>query len=477
MRRTRPAPPALVRWLIQGLLTVYFRRIERFRVERIPGRGPVLVVANHPGSLIDAFLVGTSLGRPVHFVASVVLFRLRPVARLLTRCGVIPVNRKRDDPSKMATIAQTFEACYAVLEAGGAVGIFPEGITYDDDRLKPVKTGAARMALELEHRHGARLGLRIVPIGLTYSAKERFRSDVLVHVGEPLAAAPFLARYDEQPKRCVRELTDAIERQLRALVLDLPSLEHERIVRAVRHLYLDRLRAGNLIVTEPMTPEAETLLLLQAIGQALRHFEQAEPQRLAAFVADLDRYERWLGRLGMSDRAVAHVAAPRGWLSRSAATAALIAAAPIALFGWLHHLVPARLVAWSIRRFTPAELRKSQTPLTVMLSGAVALALCYTAYVAVVLAAFGARTGAAYAIALPISGLAGHYYLRAIRQYGGRWRAAGILLQGPIARKTLLAMRARLIATIDGFRADYAEVLVPEIREAKAIRTEQAQPL
>jgi 1-acyl-sn-glycerol-3-phosphate acyltransferase len=464
MPPTRPAPPAVVRWLIHGLLNAYFRRIERFRVERIPDRGPVLLVANHPGSLIDAFLVGTSLGRPVHFVASVVLFRLRPVARLLSRCGVIPVNRKRDDPSKMATVMQTFEACYAVLETGGAVGIFPEGLTYDDDRLKPVKTGAARMALELEHRHGARLGLRIVPIGLTYSAKERYRSDVLVHVGEPLAAAPFLARYDEQPKRCVRELTEEIERRLRALILDLPSLEHERIVRAVKRLYLDRLRAGNLIVTEPLPPEAETLLLLQAIGQALRHFEQTEPERLAVFVAE-------------SDHAIADATRRRSWLVRVASAAALIAVAPIALFGWVHHLVPAGLVAWSIRRFTPAELRKSQTPLTVMLSGGIALGLCYSAYLAAVVAVFGGRTAAGYAVALPVSGFVGHHYLRALRQYGGRWRSAGILLQGPIARKTLLAMRARLIAMIEGFRTDYAEVLVPEIREAKAIRRQQAQPL
>src|SRR5437879_11215696 len=67
------------------------------------------------------------------------------------------------DPKAMRTVADTFEACFRVLERGEAVGIFPEGITYNDSQLKEVKTGAARMALELENRHQGRLGLQIVP--------------------------------------------------------------------------------------------------------------------------------------------------------------------------------------------------------------------------------------------------------------------------------------------------------------------------
>ena len=65
----------------------------------------------------------------------------------------------------MRSVAETFEAVFQVLERGEAVGIFPEGITYDDSALKEVKSGAARMALELEHRHGGKLGLRVVPVG------------------------------------------------------------------------------------------------------------------------------------------------------------------------------------------------------------------------------------------------------------------------------------------------------------------------
>src|SRR5207244_1624810 len=165
-------------------------------------------------------------------------------------------NRLKDDPRAMRSVLDTFEACYQVLEQGGAVGIFPEGITYDDAQLKTVKTGAARMALELEHRHGGKLGLKIVPVGLTYSAKEIYRSDVLTNFGEPIPVAEFLTGYTDHRKECIVRLTAEIESRLKALILHLPQLEHARVVAAIKRLYLDHLRLGNTVIQEPLSPRA-----------------------------------------------------------------------------------------------------------------------------------------------------------------------------------------------------------------------------
>src|SRR5207253_11181331 len=112
------------------------------------------------------------------------------------------------------TVADTFEACYRVLESGEAVGIFPEGVTYNDSQLKDVKSGAARMALELENHHNGKLGLRILPVGLTFSAKELYRSDALVHFGEPIRISAHLAGYSERRKDCIHKLTAEIETRI-----------------------------------------------------------------------------------------------------------------------------------------------------------------------------------------------------------------------------------------------------------------------
>src|SRR5713101_5408055 len=233
-----------IRWILGLALGFYFRRIERFHADRVPVVGPVLFTSNHPNSLTDSFVIGAAVQRKVNFVATVQLFRFKPVKWLLTQCGVIPINRVKDDPRAMRTIADTFEAAFRVLERGEAVGIFPEGITYDDSQLKEIKSGAARMALELEQRHGGKLGLQVVPVGLTFSAKEIYRSDALVNFGEPIRAAAFLDGYAERRKECINRLTAEIERRIQSLILHLPQLEHERVIEGVKRLYLEQLKDG-----------------------------------------------------------------------------------------------------------------------------------------------------------------------------------------------------------------------------------------
>ncbi len=127
--------------LVRLLLVVYFRRIEIFHAERVPA-GPVLFVANHPGSVTDAFVVSTSLPRRAHFLATAQMFRFRPLAWLLHHCGIIPLNRREDDPAAMRSVTDSFGAAYRVLDGGGGVVIFPEGVTYDDARLKALRMGA-----------------------------------------------------------------------------------------------------------------------------------------------------------------------------------------------------------------------------------------------------------------------------------------------------------------------------------------------
>src|SRR5262245_51054724 len=99
-REMKPSFPGLYgffRRLIGLAMGFYFRRIERFHAERVPASGPVLLTSNHPSSLMDPFMLGESVPRKVNFVATVQLFKIKPLAWLLTQCGVIPINRVKDD--------------------------------------------------------------------------------------------------------------------------------------------------------------------------------------------------------------------------------------------------------------------------------------------------------------------------------------------------------------------------------------------
>ncbi len=95
-----------LRWIIKPAWGFYFSRIERFHPERVPASGPVLFTSNHPNSSTDAFVIGTSVPRKVNFVRTVRLFALKLVAWLLARCGVIPINRLKDNPHAMRTVLE-----------------------------------------------------------------------------------------------------------------------------------------------------------------------------------------------------------------------------------------------------------------------------------------------------------------------------------------------------------------------------------
>jgi 1-acyl-sn-glycerol-3-phosphate acyltransferase len=452
MRTSIPIPYRLGRWVMQAALGFYFSRIERFHRERVPSTGPVLFTSNHPNSVADAFVIGTSVSRKVNFVATVQLFRLAPLRWFLTRCGVIPINRVKDDPRAMRTVLDTFEACFRVLEQGEAVGIFPEGITHDDPQLKTVKTGSARMALELEHRHDGKLGLQIVPVGLTFSAKEIYRSRALVNFGEPIRVTDFLAGYEQNRHGGIQALNGELERRIQALILHLPNLERARIVDAVKRLYLDRLWVGNTVIQEPAPHGAGELLLTQAIASAVDRAFIEHPERAGEFVRRLDRYEGTLRKLHLADAVLAHFPDPKRmvWESLGWAAVALFGAAP-ALYGWVHRWIPLAIVHWVVRR-TARPTDKTQISTATVLCGLVVFTLFYAGCAAVFYSFFGWPAVLWYALSLPVASLLAHYYAGELRRFSASLSAAGVLLRAPVAARRLLAQRAELIGLIEAER-------------------------
>src|SRR5207253_6590942 len=100
----------------------------------------------------------------------------------------LPVYRKQD-MADTARNRETFEQARELLARGGTLAICPEGTSHSEPSLKPLKTGAARIALGAASS-GAALDLQIVPAGLYYTAKTTFRSSALLYFGEPIRVEP-----------------------------------------------------------------------------------------------------------------------------------------------------------------------------------------------------------------------------------------------------------------------------------------------
>lgn len=206
-------------------LKLFFRRIETFNAESVPPDKPVIFVLNHPNGLIDPALVFVAMPRKISFLAKSTLFKMPVISSLLRAVEALPLYRQVDAGADVSKNQKTFALCRELLRKGGAIALFPEGISHNEPKLQPAKTGAARIALGTVSVDTANpIDLEIVPVGLFYTNKTTFRSEALLHFGEPFPVHPIELDEDGQPPKVpVKELTRRIEAAIREVTVNAES--------------------------------------------------------------------------------------------------------------------------------------------------------------------------------------------------------------------------------------------------------------
>jgi 1-acyl-sn-glycerol-3-phosphate acyltransferase len=220
-------------------LKLFFRRIETFNAESVPPDKPVIFVLNHPNGLIDPALVFVAMPRKISFLAKSTLFKMPVISFLLRAVEALPLYRQIDAGADVSKNQQTFALCRELLRKGGAIALFPEGISHNEPKLQPAKTGAARIALgtvSVDPEHP--IDLEIVPVGLFYTSKTTFRSEALLHFGELFRVDPVELEEDGQPPKLpVKELTRRIEAALREVTVNAESSAQLQTARIAERIF------------------------------------------------------------------------------------------------------------------------------------------------------------------------------------------------------------------------------------------------
>lgn len=323
----------------------YYREVIVQGRERIPVRGSVLVVANHPNALVDALLVAIAVDRRVLLTAKATLFEHPFLAPLLNVIGVVPLRRAKDEhatPGDRAAVFRNADAFRMVTDAlrrEHVVLVFPEGISHDESSLAPLKSGAARMALMA--RDAEARSLHILPIGLVYEEKERPRSRVLVRIGEPIDLD---AWYVTSSSADALMLTREMDTRLRQLTLNFATAE--RASRAVGVARALAALAGEPPPFEEGTAfasEADIASRVSAVIEALEYATPALVSAVDAFTSRLSGVEARLAARGiaLSDvRISIQVRQGARFVLREAVLSIL--ALPIAAVGRVAHWLPIR---------------------------------------------------------------------------------------------------------------------------------------
>lgn len=306
---------------MQAALRLFYDRIITARLDHIPAKGPALLIANHPSSLMDAALLGILLKRPIHFFARGDIFINPLVNRILRALHMHPVHQHLSGRHTLKANDAAFEAAIQLLAAGELVLFFPEGSSHVDYSLHYFKKGAFRIALQTIDTH--RINLPVIPIGINYSHPTKIFSRVWVQAGEPIQANQFLEQYRQHSATGIKALTDTAYNEVSKLVLHQSAIDAKTL-----HMALTIWRSSKT--------GQEAIIRKNIIDQeiGLCQAPAADWQSAAIHLQDL---EKNLQRLNVTPEIVA--AAQQPPISRTP----LWIGFPAACIGWLLNALPLQI--------------------------------------------------------------------------------------------------------------------------------------
>ena len=343
----RPLLDNIVRGLGRWAVRVFYRRIEVTGLANVPASGPVIVVANHANSLIDGVIIGAMLPRTPRFLTASIVWDFKAVVPVLHAAGVVPVYRRQDGRHEGGPIEETFDVASDLLAEGGVLAIFPEGLSHNDSRLLPIKTGVARIALETLAAHPD-LDLKILPVYLHYADKARFRSSVLMQVGAPIGARnelpDFLSTETATRSQAVRALKSRVRDALLQVSLQSSTWEDVRLVSCAAEIWRSVQRPRDTDPDLPGVVANHRRVLAGARWLRINRQEDWAKMREAVL-----GYADGLDALGVEDRHVAAHNDPSARGPLASLPGWFIPAVPIAVLGLALNIVPG-LVLWLLRR-------------------------------------------------------------------------------------------------------------------------------
>lgn len=158
--------------LAAGTLRLIFRTLFRARaygIENVPRAGALIVACNHVSYLDPPGLCFCP--RRIRFMAKKELFEIPVLGAVIRAVGTYPVDRQG---SARAAIKRSL----AILNAGGVVGIFPEGTRNLTGEIEP-QTGVALLA--------ALSGAPVLPVCVLGGDRASRFGQIKVVFGRPLA--------------------------------------------------------------------------------------------------------------------------------------------------------------------------------------------------------------------------------------------------------------------------------------------------
>jgi 1-acyl-sn-glycerol-3-phosphate acyltransferase len=171
----------LFKLFIRAALWLFCSNISIKNKYLLNTKGPLLIIANHPNSFLDAIIIGAQYKKRVYFLARGDVFTKWYHRFLLGLLNMIPIYRIREGKQFLHLNEYAFNKSVEMLGKGYVVLIFIEGICINAHELQPFKKGATRI-LEIAQKKGLYPNIHIV--GIAYNQMKGIGKKILLNLSE-----------------------------------------------------------------------------------------------------------------------------------------------------------------------------------------------------------------------------------------------------------------------------------------------------
>lgn len=433
----------IFRSLFYYATTGYFRQIEVKGRENIPAKGPVIFAVNHVSAFMDPIVLAVLAPRTMYFLTRGESFN-NPFSRFLFKnLNMIPLYRPETVPGEVYKNKEVFDMCYAHLARGRCLMIFPEGNSKTERRLRPIKSGTARIALGANAAAKHNIDVKIIPVGINYSNPHRFQSDLYISIGKPISSAAYQHLADENEKQAVNQLTESIENGMKEQLVIINDEALVGLVQSVERIY------GNELMPLHKKEGEKVFVMSRDIAEATEYFYHNDADRVWRVNLMIQQYNYHLARFGLRDE----------WLKGKGEAfnfwklgLFFVLLFPLFFAGWLGNYMPYQVASFLIKKIRPREDFEGSIKLAV---GMFTFLVWYVAVAVLVAQTTNAWLGVVTAVSLYPLGLFTSHYLKKYFRVKGTIRYLLVFLKKGKIVARLMQERQVIIRELEAARKEY----------------------
>ena len=284
---------SLLRFYVDFMFKTAYRRVAYYGKEKIPQKGAIIYAPNHTNTLMDALAVLAIDRKEKVFVSRADIFKNPLVLKFLTFLKMLPINRKRDGVENLAKNEEVNNIVVDALHDQVPFCILPEGTHRTMHSLMPLQKGLFRIALQANDTFGNEIPVYIVPVGIEFGHFFRYRSSLLVQIGDPIDVTQYVRHhsYLTIPVQ-ITCLKNELSERIKELILHIPDDTQYQATKELSQLCQKERQSAKNRLIDRFAAAKETI---QEVASLL----DSDPQKVLPLLNAADDFSRQREALGI----------------------------------------------------------------------------------------------------------------------------------------------------------------------------------